>query len=188
MLTKDEFEILFASWKRKYGVEKTSKLGTVYYGVPSNSNDRQTMLRYLINTLVTTNGYQESDFGNYLKNMIVEQCVNPQSPDKARLKGWRAASYEDVNAIIAEVFEKDFVETAKPNKPKRLQEALDRTDELPPEYFGPNDEEEVTITKPLDDSMFNGIPDIHYPRLTHEEFLAKLEKEIEDRELENGDE
>ena len=198
MLTRDEYEILFASWMNQYGVTKTSQRGVEFVGVPDHPNERQEMLGYLINTLVTEHGYQESDFGQFTKNLIVEQCVNPEYADKKRLASWRAAVYRDINTVLGKVFVKEFVKleptTQAPRKQeKRLQEAIQKTDELPDSYFNqdptPYDEEEITITKPLDDSIFKGIPDITYPRLTHEEFVAKLEKEIADREREeNGDE
>ena len=164
MISRDDLEYLFASWKEQYGIQWVGHTGTPYMVVPGTPPPRREMLRHLFNTLVEEYQFTLKDFSGSIKNQIEDTCVWPEWKNKSKLVQWRKNVRADIDKVLAETFPKKFVE--KEFVPKQV-EVYENTNENstadltvgeqidPAHNFDDSlNEGESEISRPLDRSIF----------------------------------
>ena len=107
LLTNEEYETLFRHWKREHGVLGQEFNTQRYHTVPKLPDPRKEMLTILIEELITTYGYTESDLrASNCFGRIVNTCVNLKTKDKKKLRDWIDFVTTDLNEVIDSYFPK----------------------------------------------------------------------------------
>lgn len=117
MLTESQYELLFTEWKMEYGEPATSKRGTEYWRVPSDSNLRRNMLNVLFQILTSKHEYTKEDLMmTTVMNRIMSECLFAEGMPRDARDRKIAAIKSDYLIMIKLFFNNPEEERIKPKE------------------------------------------------------------------------
>jgi hypothetical protein len=168
MLTESQLELLFTEWKMEYGEPATSKRGTEYWRVPSDSGPRRNMLNILFQILTSKHGYTKEDLlMTTVKNRIISECFWADGMTKDQKERKIGAINSDYLIVIKLFFNNPEEEKLKPTETTFVRDTITEYAAAEPDYGTP----EVQKLDPEAESRRTGIA---LPTAVEDEDFMKL--------------